>query len=85
MQNFVIQPDVNLVSTETMKKSLTASYNNRAVLTGPKIEEYVLEKRVSPDVNKTHIDHQYALFNKACEIFPNCYEAQFNRLLLQWK
>jgi hypothetical protein len=26
-----------------------------------------------------------ALFNKACDIYPNCYEAQFNRLLLQWK
>jgi len=24
-------------------------------------------------------------FTKACETFPRCYEAQFNRILLDWK
>ena len=24
-------------------------------------------------------------YNKACSVNPDCYEAQFNRLLLQWK
>jgi hypothetical protein len=54
-------------------------------MTGPKIEEYVLDKRISPDVNDDLKMYQIGLLDKACELYPNCYEAQFNRLLLHWK
>ena len=64
---------------------LAASYNNRAVLNGPKMETHSINKRVNSDQNENILGMMMRNFNMACHVFPKCYEAQFNRLLLQWK
>lgn len=73
------------VSAQTRKKCFAASLNNRAVMQGPKIDKNDLRKRFDFDQNEKIIKGQMDCYNKACAVNPDCYEAQFNRLLLSWK